>query len=238
MSKLRMILPPQFKHLKLYPYQPLLELRNKERQVCHLCKSSRKYYCYECNVMLGLTPDQIPNVTLPVHIDIIKHYAEKASKSTTSHARIFAPQSTSIYHYPNMPSVKNKSKAILVYPCKDSCTIEALSSKISHGQLDQVIFIDSTWNQATSIFQNEMFSDIQKVQLSTAETCYWRPQVKQPSTYLATIEAIYYFCVEYHKYILKREYHGEYDNLLYMYIFQYNLVQESTKQHYLDHEKQ
>ncbi|EDV27624.1 uncharacterized protein TRIADDRAFT_53513 [Trichoplax adhaerens] len=95
----------------------------------------------------------------------IKHYAEKASKSTTSHARIFAPQSTSIYHYPNMPSVKNKSKAILVYPCKDSCTIEALSSKISHGQLDQVIFIDSTWNQATSIFQTtsettiDIFSD-------------------------------------------------------------------------------
>lgn len=63
----------------LYPYQQVYSIyitgfafiSDKGRQVCHLCKSSRKYYCYQCNTIIGLTPDQTPNVTLPLHIDML-----------------------------------------------------------------------------------------------------------------------------------------------------------------------
>lgn len=91
---------------------------------------------------------------------------------------------------------------------------------------DRVVFIDSTWQQCHKIIADEKLVGFQKVKLENAITHFWRPQRNKPDTCLATIEAIYYFFKEYEEYILWREYDGKYDNLLFLFAFQYNLIQE------------
>jgi len=55
---------------------------------------------------------------------------------------------------------------------------------------------------------------------------FWRHQKGKPREYLATIEAIYYFMVDYHKVIVDKEYRGEYDNLLFFFKFMYDKIHQ------------
>ncbi len=57
-----------------------------------------------------------------------------------------------------------------------------------------------------------------------------RPQRRQDSKHLATIEAIYYFFREMNELIDGRSYSGIYDNLLYFYAYQYGVVQQAQKE--------
>lgn len=63
-----------------------------------------------------------------------------------------------------------------------------------------------------------------RVELRTRKTCFWRHQKGKPESYLATIEAIYYFLKDYHEQCLAQEYSGEYDNLLFFYAYLHSLV--------------
>ncbi len=73
----------------------------------------------------------------------------------------------------------------------------------------------------TPIFSS---AGLQRVEIKTQKTKFWRHQHEKPDTYLATIEAIYYFVVEFHKLFLRSEYVGEYDNLLFFFCFMYNKI--------------
>ena len=55
---------------------------------------------------------------------------------------------------------------------------------------------------------------------------FWRNQAGKPKEYLATIEAIYYLCQDYHECILGKQYQGEYDNLLFFFKFMYEKLLE------------
>ncbi|XP_069767916.1 tRNA-uridine aminocarboxypropyltransferase 1 [Narcine bancroftii] len=93
--------------------------------------------------------------------------------------------------------------------------------------LKRVIFIDSTWNQTNKIITDERLQELLHVELRTQKTHFWRNQKGKPDTYLATIEAIYYFLVDYHRLLLKENYNGEYDNLLFFYSFMYKLINKA-----------
>ncbi|MEE6519984.1 hypothetical protein FKM82_017749 [Ascaphus truei] len=66
-----------------------------------------------------------------------------------------------------------------------------------------------------------------QVELTERKTCFWRHQKGSPDTYLSTIEAIYYFMLDYHTHILNKDYGGEYDDLLFFYSFMYRLVKNA-----------
>lgn len=66
-----------------------------------------------------------------------------------------------------------------------------------------------------------------QIELKTRKTCFWRHQKGKPDTYLSTIEAIYYFLVDYHQEILKENYKGQYDNLLFFFSFMYTLIKNA-----------
>lgn len=155
-------------------------------------------------------------------------------KSTATHACILAPDEVTIYSYPEVPKFQEKEKVIIVFPSEDAVTLEMIRQ--NHGRLiphstdgstliERVVFIDSTWQQCHQIVTDEKLKELQRVKLEKAVTHFWRPQ-RKPETCLATIEAVYYFFKEYDQHILKREYDGRYDNLLYFFVFQYNLIQE------------
>ena len=69
-----------------------------------------------------------------------------------------------------------------------------------------------------------VFSGLKQVELKTQKTKFWRHQRDKPETYLATIEAIYYFLREYHEYFVKSDYIGQYDNLLFFFCFLYQKI--------------
>ncbi|KAM9409563.1 tRNA-uridine aminocarboxypropyltransferase 1 [Pholidichthys leucotaenia] len=102
---------------------------------------------------------------------------------------------------------------------------KCLESKVY--PLQRVIFIDSTWNQTNKISTDERLQDLLQVELKMRKTCFWRPQKGKPDTYLATIEAIYYFLKDFHEHCLAKEYHGEYDNLLFFYSYLHSVVNKA-----------
>lgn len=93
--------------------------------------------------------------------------------------------------------------------------------------LQRVVFIDSTWNQTNKISTDERLQDLLRVELKTRKTCFWRRQKGKPDTYLATIEAIYYFLKDFHEQCLAQEYSGEYDNLLFFYSYLHSVVNKA-----------
>lgn len=263
--------------LVLSPHTVLDEAHHTGRLKCSTCGSSRLLYCYTCCCLVGLNPQLIPNVKLPVKIDIIKHPNETDGKSTAVHAKLIAPDHVSIYTYPCIPEL-NTHNVVLVFPGPDSMTVQQLADYISqnkrkrgaersaeerdtkkprleemidsshshthsrthtsenteHTQEDtrpvqRVIFIDSTWNQTTKIISDERLQDLPRVELKSRKTCFWRHQRGSPDTYLATIEAIYYFLKDFHIHCLGREYRGEYDNLLFFYTFLHKLIRKAKQ---------
>ncbi|XP_016065617.1 PREDICTED: DTW domain-containing protein 1 [Miniopterus natalensis] len=100
-------------------------------------------------------------------------------------------------------------------------------NKCKETSLKKIIFIDSTWNQTNKIFSDERLQGLLQVELKTRKTCFWRHQRGKPDTFLSTIEAIYYFLVDYHTDVLKEKYKGQYDNLLFFYSFMYQLIKNA-----------
>nr|XP_046204340.1 tRNA-uridine aminocarboxypropyltransferase 1-like [Oncorhynchus gorbuscha] len=93
--------------------------------------------------------------------------------------------------------------------------------------LQRVVFIDSTWNQTTRIITDERLQALLRVELKTRKTCFWRHQKGSPDTYLATIEAVYYFLKDYQELCLRQEYTGQYDNLMYFYCYLHTLINKA-----------
>ncbi|KAK1785278.1 hypothetical protein P4O66_018672 [Electrophorus voltai] len=257
--------------LALAPHHALYTAQKTGRLKCSTCGGSRMFYCYTCCSLVGLNPQQIPVVQLPVKIDIIKHPNETDGKSTAVHAKLIAPDDVSIYTYPCIPELDGDTQnVVLVFPGPDAMMVEELpaffcnskgkrrtdslteerrtkrlkmdeSGESSGAQtsapdsqkysslVQRVIFIDSTWNQTTRIITDERLQALPQVELKSRKTCFWRHQRGSPDTYLATIEAIYYFLKDFHTHCLLREYKGEYDNLLFFYSFLHKLINKAKQ---------
>ncbi|EHH27309.1 tRNA-uridine aminocarboxypropyltransferase 1 [Macaca thibetana thibetana] len=121
---------------------------------------------------------------------------------------------------PDKPSFKRKRT-------EEQQFCDLNDSKCKGTPLKKIIFIDSTWNQTNKIFTDERLQGLLQVELKTRKTCFWRHQKGKPDTFLSTIEAIYYFLVDYHTDILKEKYRGQYDNLLFFYSFMYQLIKNA-----------
>lgn len=148
------------------------------------------------------------------------------------------PQSISIkdvsFHLQQRIKSKSRSKTddLDVPPFKLKRTeVEGgsdLNESLHQGPaLKRVVFIDSTWSQTNQIISDERLQELLQVELKTRKTCFWRHQKGKPDTFLSTIEAIYYFLVDYHSDMLKEKYKGQYDNLLFFYSFMYRLIKNA-----------
>ncbi|XP_076143903.1 tRNA-uridine aminocarboxypropyltransferase 1 isoform X1 [Alosa pseudoharengus] len=242
--------------LKLASHEVLERAQTHGRIKCSKCGGSRMFFCYTCFTLVGVNQQEIPLIKLPVRIDIIKHPNETDGKSTAVHARLIAPDDVNIYTYPCIPELDGDvHKAVLVFPGPDSVTLEEMSEHLNDIRtnssdeprvkrqkateetedkvnpqschLERVIFIDSTWNQTTRIITDERLEPLLRVELKTRKTCFWRHQRGSPDTYLATIEAIYYFLKDYHTLCLRKEYSGEYDNLLFFYSYLHKIINKA-----------
>jgi len=200
------------------------------RQPCSACYKPRKYFCYSCLLPLPSLAPHLPRLHLPLKLDVVKHRQEVEGKSTAVHAAILAPDSVRMFVYPDIPDY-NPTNTLLVFPGPESVALDQLVQG-GKGEVEEVfpfervVFIDSTWNQCHAICEDERIKNLPKVIIQSRNTMFWRYQAGKPKEYLATIEAIYYFNVDFHRLVLKKKYKGEYDNLLFFFKFMYEKIHQ------------
>lgn len=89
----------------------------------------------------------------------------------------------------------------------------------------------SQWSQAHGILSDERLVSLPHVHIEAEKTLFWRYQKGKTEDHLATIEAVYFFCRQFHQALHGAgvpgwaKYSGQYDDLLYYYSYQYELVQ-------------
>eukprot|EP01132_Coremiostelium_polycephalum_P005688 gene5688-7078_t len=208
--------------LKLLSFEPLLQL--DKRTLCSQCNSNRKYFCYDCCIPMG-DPKNAPALKLPISVDIIHFPTELISKSTAMHAKVISHKDVNIIEYsPSDLSEYDIESTILLYPTNDASAVKDLEL----DKIKKVVFIDSQWRNARKILEHPNIKKIKCIKIDQQKTLFWRYQ-NFGDSYLATIEAIYYFFKEFHQAGNNGQYDGRYDNLLYYYAFFYNLIQNSYK---------
>lgn len=253
------IIEDPFSHLHLHSFSPLTALQGRSK--CSQCNASRKFFCYTCFTPVKELEGKLPEIELPVQIDIIKHPLELDGKSTAIHALVLAPKQVNLFTYPCIPEYEDSSKVLLVYPSENSRTLQKVlddarkrnkdaKSKLEENgdssntppakrirmesnvslPFERVIFIDSTWSQSKKIFYDERLKDLPCVILPEKKTYFWRTQDKD-DYYLATIEAIYYFLVELHTLSSDTPYRGHLDNLMYFFVYMYQMVKKNKTEY-------
>lgn len=104
-------------------------------------------------------------------IDIIKHRQEVDGKSTSSHARIIAPEDVTIYEFPNIPDYSNEvDEVILIFPSSKSVSISSLFKSVKVDFKDNY-GLEKGFHIGTLLKKNleDVISDDDKKRLATVE---------------------------------------------------------------------
>eukprot|EP00826_Nyctotherus_ovalis_P036244 TRINITY_DN319_c0_g1_i11.p1 TRINITY_DN319_c0_g1~~TRINITY_DN319_c0_g1_i11.p1 ORF type:complete len:256 (-),score=86.80 TRINITY_DN319_c0_g1_i11:186-953(-) len=208
--------------LKLSSFEPLDKAN--ERRKCPKCDRSKKLYCPYCYVSLVDT-SLIPQLTLPLHVSVLQHPKEKVERSSIIPAKVLAPSSLDIYRMASLPAIHlDPNDTLFLYPTETAKAIKDVDRDLLKNA-KHLLMIDSTWAQVQTFLKLPEVKKLTAVKISAAETTFWRYQ-QVDSTNLATVEALYFFFKEYDEAMNGSEYDGKYDNLLYFYTYNYNIIQE------------
>ncbi|AYU82978.1 DTW domain containing protein [Leishmania donovani] len=171
---------------------PLYRLREQQdRRECPKCHKRRLFYCYDC--LITVHPESHPPpLALPLNVYVVLHPNELRGKSTSLAASTISPD-LHIVEYPAVPEQLEPELTLVLYPGEQSVELH----EVKHlDQYKHVVFIDSTWQQSKAIARDERVSKFKHVRIKSQTSLFWRFQNNDP-TYLATVEAIYYFLREY-----------------------------------------
>eukprot|EP01114_Cavostelium_apophysatum_P013615 TRINITY_DN3333_c0_g1_i1.p1 TRINITY_DN3333_c0_g1~~TRINITY_DN3333_c0_g1_i1.p1 ORF type:complete len:250 (-),score=39.58 TRINITY_DN3333_c0_g1_i1:114-863(-) len=216
--------PSPFADLRLASHAPLYA--EEGRKKCTKCDTNRKFFCYYCQSLVGdeIFKSQIPKVKLPLQVNIVHHPQEHQSKSTAMHAKVLAPDDVNIYEFPEFPDYSKESEGVaLLFPSPNAKFVD----EVDVTQFKKLVVVDSTWQQTHRIITDPKLANVTCLKIRSHKTRFWRYQ-KHGEDFLATVEAIYYFVQEYHT-KLTGSYEGQYDNLLYFFAYQYDLIQRTYK---------
>ncbi|KAF9109005.1 DTW domain-containing protein 1 [Mortierella sp. AM989] len=166
-----------------------------EKQHCPSCDKNVRYFCNKCLQLVNCPEGSVPQLKLPIQMDIIKHENEREGKSTALHAKILAPDHVQVFGWKTMPKYENVDRLLLLFPSPGAKRL----SEIDPSSFDKLVVIDGTWEQASKMAKsNSPLVRMKRVTIAPHDTLFWRHQ-RKPDDHLATIEAIYYFLREYHE---------------------------------------
>ncbi|KAI9332074.1 hypothetical protein BDR26DRAFT_1010689 [Obelidium mucronatum] len=122
------------------------------------CNASWFLFCPLC--CSPLKDAQHPDfITLPLDLHMYRHPGEKVSKSTSVHAKVVAPLSTTLFVEDCSGLRENKDgvltsrypdpkRVLLLFPSKDAKPL----SQLPRSSFDKLIVLDGTWTQAKSMY--------------------------------------------------------------------------------------
>lgn len=206
------------------------------RTECPGCGKRRKHYCCDCLRPMN-PPGQVPRVELPCELHIVKHRQEHNSKSTGVHAPILSAARLIDYAPEAELPPYDPASTVLLFPSESAASVHGMTL----AQLQAVrtcIIVDCTWAQASGILSDERLRSLPHVSIEAEKTLFWRFQKGKTANHLATIEAIYFFCRQYHQALHAAgapglpPYRGQYDDLLFYYSHQYETVQRVYKERF------
>ena len=216
-----------FAQFRISSHAPLDAIQG--RAACPGCSKTRKHYCYDCLRPMNAAAE-VPRVALPCEVHVVKHPLEHNSKSTGVHAPILSAARLISYSQDDgaLPAY-DPATTVLLFPSARSTSLQALGAKLS--TVRTAVIVDCTWSQAHGILSDERLSSLPHVHIEAQKTLFWRYQKGKTEDHLATIEAVYFFCRQFHEALHGsgapgwQRYDGRYDDLLYYYSYQYELVQ-------------
>eukprot|EP01029_Cantina_marsupialis_P028983 TRINITY_DN778304_c0_g1_i1.p1 TRINITY_DN778304_c0_g1~~TRINITY_DN778304_c0_g1_i1.p1 ORF type:complete len:248 (-),score=48.25 TRINITY_DN778304_c0_g1_i1:68-811(-) len=200
---------------KISDYSHLLECQ--ERATCPKCNKSAKYFCYECDIP---TIQPVPNLTLPIDVHFVKHEMESKSKSTAIQCKVLTTN-TFIHNHTEIPDFDPETTLLLSPPVDGAKYIEEFENL---DKIKNIVSVDSTWSQAKSVSKDSALAKLPKVAIRKYKTLFWRYQTGFDETYLATIEAMFFFLKE----LLEAKngkYNHEIDDLMFYYDMMYEIIQ-------------
>ena len=172
---------------------PLSSLRNVTRKQCPKCERRRQFYCYDCLAVANPETHPAP-VSLPIKVHVIFHPGELKSKATSLAAAVISPD-VHVVMYPDIPSDLTPEDTLILYPSAQSVNIDEIPTE-EFRNYKNVVFVDATWQQSKGIARDERIKSFKQVRIRAQTSLFWRFQENDPS-YLATVEAIYYFLREF-----------------------------------------
>jgi len=198
-------------------------LFQKVRSNCKKCGKRQHIYCNYCMCDLD---GGLPKLRLPINLTILRNKREARKKSSGIHAKIICPESVEEVLYSPEISPFNEPGTWLLFPGENAMYIEDMS-KEQFEQVKRIVVIETTWKGNNHLLNDKKVTSLPCIQIRNRETVYWRYQEKSRN-FLSTIEAIYWFYVEYLN-KLKGSYNGELDDLLLLFALNFNRVMTEVK---------
>jgi DTW domain-containing protein YfiP len=211
------------KRLKLALMDHLQQMDAAGRLACSLCGKSCSLYCCSCVKML-VAMEELPQVCLPLHVELIKHVSELDSKSTALHAKLLAQDHVTLYSYPHQFPEHVLEDAIMLFPNSRSISMD----KVNWSKMRRVVVLDGTWSQVKGMNLHPVLQKLPCIRLEEVETLFWRSNGRRKEErpdFLATIEAIYHFFCQYAR-VTTGIYDGQYDNLLLLFVYNYLKIRQ------------
>jgi DTW domain-containing protein YfiP len=117
------------------------------------------------------------------------------------HAAVLCPAQVAIHNFPAdldrcVAEWGDADTTVLLFPSADATPVRALSAA-QLARVRRAVFIDSTWQQARSIWNDPRVAAWPKVAIESQRTRFWRYH-ELGDHCLSTIEAIYHLCREWH----------------------------------------
>ncbi|KAG0072896.1 DTW domain-containing protein 1 [Linnemannia elongata] len=208
-----------------------------EKARCPDCNRNVRYFCNRCLKLVNCPEGAVPQLKLPIKLDVIKHEQERDGKSTALHAKILAPDDVEVYGWKDMPKYENVDRLLLLFPSPGAKQL----SEIDPESFDKLVVIDGTWEQANKMSKSDSpLLRMKRVTIAPHETLFWRHQ-RKASDHLATIEAIYFFLrdtttkvITPHKEWIDSHQLGPYthqfDDMLWFYKYFYELIQKTYRE--------
>ncbi|KAG0247858.1 DTW domain-containing protein 1 [Mortierella polycephala] len=122
-----------------------------EKMHCPTCSRNVRYFCNKCLKLVNCPEGAIPELKLPIKLDIIKHEQERDGKSTALHAKILAPKDVEVYAWQDMPKYENVDRLLLLFPSPGAKQL----SEIDPTSFDKLVVIDGTWEQANKMSKSD-----------------------------------------------------------------------------------
>jgi len=212
-----------FSQLKLPPIEGFL--RDGKKAVCAGCNKNNRFYCLNC--LLPNPNHPLPRVRLPCNTVILHHPQEKASKSSGLPLVLLSQEVNMVTYQEDMLEelfkAYSEEDTYVLYPHKDSITV----TELTHPPKN-IIAIDCTWFQTNTVLRHlEKAKKFRYVKLQDYETQFWRYQ-NHGAKALSTAEAVFYFYREFAE-RFEQGYHHQYDELLFLYVTNYHIIEEYHK---------